>query len=66
MYLTIHVDDIKQLLAQVHYSEAGSSERVKEEATYMLFLDFLYDCEGNHSLMMSECYCMLPMLTYRE
>ena len=39
----------------VHYSKAGSLERVKEEATYMLFLDLLYYCEGN--------YCALCALT---
>ena len=29
------------------YSEKGTSERFKEEATFMLFLDLLRDCEGN-------------------
>ena len=33
----------------MHYSTVGSSERQKEEATYMLFLDFLYDCETKNS-----------------
>lgn len=29
------------------YSERGTSERVKEETTFMLFLDLLHECEGN-------------------
>ena len=37
---------IKDLLQTVHYSEPGSSQRIREEATYMLFLDFVYDLEG--------------------
>lgn len=30
------------------YSERGTSERVKEETTFMLFLDLLHECEGMH------------------
>lgn len=44
---TLHADGIKNILEEVHYSPSGSSERVREEATYMLFLDLLYDCEGD-------------------
>ena len=28
------------------YSDKGSTERIKEEATFMLFLDLLHECEG--------------------
>ena len=40
-------DKIKMLLKNVMYSEEGSTEREKEAATYMLFLDFLYEIEEN-------------------
>ena len=39
-------ETIKKLFTKVDFSEAGSNERLKEEATYMLFMDFLQDCEG--------------------
>lgn len=39
-------ETIKKLFTKVDFSEAGSNERLKEEATYMLFMDFLRDCEG--------------------
>lgn len=37
---------IKSLIGQVKFSEDGSTERVKEKATFMLFLDLLYDIQG--------------------
>ena len=39
---------IKSLFTKIHFSEAGTNERNVEEATYMLFMDFLRDCEGTH------------------
>lgn len=44
--ITINTEMIKNLFVKVHFSEAGVTERVKEEATYMFFLDLLYECEG--------------------
>lgn len=41
-----NTDTIRDLFVTIHYSDAGVTERVKEEATYMLFLDLLYECEG--------------------
>ena len=42
-------------LIQVHFSEEGEDEeeRVKEESTYSMFVDLLYDSEGN-----VECKCI--------
>ena len=41
------VADLKALFRRrALYSEAGSTEREKEEATYMLFCDYLDECEG--------------------
>ena len=39
-------DGIKELLKTVNFSEPGTTERIKEEATYMMFLELLYKCEG--------------------
>ena len=39
------VDTIMTLLAKKYFFEVGTSERTKEEATYMLFIDFLHQCE---------------------
>ena len=35
------IKSVKELFEKVHFSPKGSSEVLKEEATYMLFLDFL-------------------------
>ena len=42
-------DGIKTLLQTIHFSEAGSTERAREEASYMLFLDLLHECEGKEA-----------------
>ena len=39
-------ESVKELFEKVHFSPKGSSEVLKEEATYMLFLDFLEGCQG--------------------
>ena len=39
------IDMITRML-NTTYSQRGSSERVKEETTFMLFLDLLHECEG--------------------
>lgn len=38
-------DDIRELLADIKFSEKGSSARQKEEATYIYFIDYLEECE---------------------
>lgn len=40
---------------QPKFTEAGTFARAKEEATYMYFLDFLEECEGEKiSVSMSD------------
>ena len=34
------------MFTKILFSEQGTSDRVKEEATYMMFLDLLYEAEG--------------------
>ncbi len=38
---------IRSLIGDVHFSESGTSELVKEKASYMLFLDMLHNIQGN-------------------
>ena len=45
MPLNLHVDAIKDLF-NVRWSCEGSNCRKKEEEAYMMFLDYLYKCEG--------------------
>ena len=40
-------DEIIRIAKVIKFSPDGSTERMKEEATYMLFLDYLHFCEGN-------------------
>lgn len=57
------IDGIKVLL-DVNYSPRDSSERVKEEATYMLFLDLLYDCEGKRRKNYATHQALSIMLSF--
>lgn len=43
------VDDIRELFTEVKYSEKGSNERKKEEASYMFFYDYMEECQGSMS-----------------
>ncbi len=45
MYISF-LDGLQALLKDIRFSPKGSSERVKEESTYMYFIDFLNECEG--------------------
>lgn len=36
-------------LFKVKFSEKGSNVRVKEEQTYVFFVDFIDECEGMHA-----------------
>ena len=42
----LSIESIKNLFATKHFSDTGTVEREKEEATNMLFLDLLYEAEG--------------------
>ncbi len=48
-------ETIKNLIKEVHFSERGSNERLKEEATFMLFMDLLHNFEGNTEVLFT-CY----------
>ncbi len=50
---------MKDLFQRIHFSPKGSSDIVKEEATYMLFLDFLDGCEKVTSDPSIGMYCTL-------
>ena len=38
-------DKIRKLFDVIKYSERGSNAYAKETATFMMFIDFLEDCE---------------------
>ena len=38
-------DSVRSLFKQVKFSEEGSNARLKEQNSYMMFLDYLDDCE---------------------
>ena len=40
-----YVDKVRKLFVTVKYSERGSNEYSRETATFMMFVDFLDDCE---------------------
>ena len=42
----LSIETIKNLFATKHSSDTRTVEQEKEEATYMLFLDLLYEAEG--------------------
>lgn len=46
----------------IKYSEEGSNEREKEEATFMFFVDYLDDCEGSMFLVCSCSVIPHPQL----
>ena len=37
---------IQDLFKTVHFSEKGTNARIREESTFMLFIDLLNSCEG--------------------
>ncbi len=42
----LFADDIRNLFTVLKYSVKGSNDRIKEEASYMFFIDYMDDCEG--------------------
>ena len=42
----ILVDQLVSLFRVIHFSPEGSTEREKEQATYMNFLDLVHEFEG--------------------
>ena len=71
--MLLYVDTIITLLGKKHFSEAGTSQRMKEEATYMLFIDLLHQCEGGvlflyysvHDVLISAMSCV-PYTSWRN
>lgn len=61
-----NVDRLKGLFSKIYFSEEGSNDREKETATYMLFLDLMYDCEektgeGLRHIFMSTISALFSM-----
>ena len=56
-FILIFAEVIKNLFTKVHFSEAGNNQRTLEEATYMLFMDLLRDCEGKTD----NCVCRVGL-----
>ena len=44
-YLLYFTDKLRKMFQTVKYSERGSNEYSRETATFMMFIDFLEDCE---------------------
>lgn len=55
---------IRNLFKKINFSETGATERIKEEATYMLFLDLLHECEG--SQLCGTLYCTVCDIAYSQ
>lgn len=51
-------DDIEGMFKTIHFSTTGSTEREREQATYMFFLDLLHECEGAFGVSMDIYTCM--------
>ena len=45
MICHVTTDFMRGLFTNLMFSENGSTERVKEEGVYMMFLDYLDNCE---------------------
>ena len=43
--LSIPIDGIRKIFKTVRFSEEGSNAREKEQNSYMMFLDYLDECE---------------------
>ena len=41
---------MRDILKTIHFSEPGTTQTTREEATYMYFLDLLHECEGKHNV----------------
>ena len=37
----LYVDLVRKLFVTIRFSEKGSNDRIKEEATYMMFIEYL-------------------------
>ena len=49
LFLIISTTDMfRSLIGKVHFSEQGTPDATKERAAYMMFLDLLYNIEGEY------------------
>ena len=46
----VFLDQLQGLFKVKHFSATGTSEREREEKTYMLFIDLLHECEGESTI----------------
>ena len=44
-HINVITDTFRKLFVEVRFSEQGSNVREKEENSYMMFLDYLAECE---------------------
>ena len=52
------IDIVRRVFTKVRFSEDGSNARVKEESAYMMFLEYLDECEKRYSMityMLHQC-----------
>lgn len=60
LLFSIYTDLIHTLFTEIWYSEAGTNARIKEEAAFMYFIDYLDDCARGKALQHdSECVVLL-------
>ena len=58
------IDGIRKLF-KVRFSEEGSNAKIKEQNAYMMFIDYLEDCEKGESFAISTLittYYLMPVL----
>ena len=65
----VHVAFIQGLFKTVHFSEKGTNARIREESTFMLFVDLLNSCEGTYiptwfELIIHAMWCMSKMFHF--
>ena len=45
----VYTDDLREMF-KVKYSPVGTNDNQRETSTYMIFLDYLYECEKGEIL----------------
>lgn len=53
-----YADVLRKLFTNIKYSQRGSSARIREETTFMYFVEYLDDCEGGKVLITTIMYLM--------
>ena len=59
------IDVVRKMFKKVQFSESGSNARVKEESAYMMFLEYLDECEKGTSSLPRYDNVMLDTVVYR-